>query len=62
MKDIKSMFAQAVTDHSPQHEIVAYFAGGQEAVYTMNIFGLLRSDPQCVTIVDAQTGEVIFCR
>lgn len=62
MKDIKSMFTQAVTDHRPQHEIIAYFAGGQKAVYTVQTFGLLCSDPQCMEIVDTETGEVIFCR
>ena len=60
MKDIKSMFAQAVTDRSPQHEIIAYFPGGREGVYTMRIFELLKDEAE--TIVDAQTGEVIFCR
>ncbi len=43
-------------------KIEATFKGGRKATYTMNIFGLLKSDPTTEMIVDLETGELLYER
>lgn len=61
------------TSYNPAAEIIAalsanigaekirvYFKGGKEAVYTMRIFGILKTDPAVEFITSEETGEIIF--
>ena len=42
-------------------EITVTFKNGQNAVYTMNIYRLLITDPFVTEIMDNTTGEIIYC-
>ena len=44
------------------NEIKVTFANGRNIVYTMNIYQLLRTDPQVMEIMDMKTGEILFAR
>ena len=57
MKDFINIFTTA-----PGGRITVYFKDGSEAEYTTNILDLLKTDPDVVTITDAETGEIIFYR
>ena len=43
-------------------EIRVTFANGREVIYTMNIFRLLKTDPDVQEIMDTETGEILFNR
>jgi hypothetical protein len=55
-------FASAVFGKTTARAIVAGFSSGTEARYTMNIFGLLKTDPEVEYIYDAETGEILYSR
>ena len=43
-------------------EINVIFTNGRKIVYTMNIFQLLKIDPQVLEIMDSETGEILYSR
>lgn len=43
-------------------EIKVTFTNGRKIVYTMNIFRLLKTDPQVLEIMDSETGEILYSR
>lgn len=45
-----------------KNEITVTFKNGHKAVYTMNIFNLLKTDPDVIDIIDNATGEIIFMK
>lgn len=42
------------------NKIVAYFSNGKNIMFTKAVLGLLKTDPNVVYIIDAETGEIIF--
>lgn len=59
---MKNDFTNAIFGKTTARRIVAGFIDGTEAIYTMNIFGLLNTDPEVKYIYDAETGEILFDR
>lgn len=50
----------AITALDAGEKIRAYFKNGREAVYTMSIFDLLKTDPAIQFITSEETGEIIY--
>lgn len=42
--------------------IIAYFKNHELVIYTMSIFELLKTDKDVITIIDSETGEILFTR
>ena len=42
------------------HKIVAKYKWGQKECYTMDVFPLLRNDPDVEWVVDAETEELLY--
>lgn len=42
--------------------IIAYFKNHEPATYTISIFELLKTDKDVTTIIDGETGEILFTR
>ncbi len=58
---INEMFAKSVlTANRETQEIKAYFKNGHSAVYTMETLPLLKTDPSVATIIDNETGEILY--
>ena len=56
-------FIKSIGGQPTAPEILVYFRGSSEpAVYTAAIMDLLKTDPETMTICDAETGEIIFSR
>lgn len=55
-------FIKAIGNNEKQHEIVVAFKDGSSGIYTMNIFDLLKSDPDVLEIMDNETGELLYYR
>lgn len=59
---INNMILNAIGNNEKQHTIIAYFKGGREATYTINILEMLKTDPAIIDIIDGETGEIIYTR
>lgn len=57
-----NIFLHDVYFTKPGKPIVAVLKSGREGNYTTNIYNLLVSDPDVITIYDAMTGEIMFSR
>ena len=57
---ITQNFINAIGNNQNITEIIAYFRNGKTGTYTMNIFELLKSDPDVTNIIDATTGELLY--
>lgn len=57
---ITQNFINAIGNNQNIVEIIAYFRNGKTGTYTMNIFELLKSDPDVTNIIDATTGELLY--
>lgn len=55
-------FIKAITGSTEAKPITAYFKNGKSGDYTIDIFELLKTDPDILTIVDGTTGEIIFSK
>ena len=56
-------FIKAMTEKPTAPEILVYFTGRTEPIqYTTEIMELLKSEPLTETIIDAETGEILFYR
>ena len=42
--------------------ITAYFKNHEPVTYTMSVFELLKTDKDITTIIDSETGEILFTR
>lgn len=42
--------------------IIAYFTGHEPVIYTAKMYNLLITDPAVETIIDGETGEIIYTR
>ena len=42
--------------------IIAYFKNHEPVTYTMSVFELLKTDKDVTTIIDSETGEILFTR
>ena len=42
--------------------ITAYFKNHEPVMYTMSVFELLKTDKDVTTIIDSETGEILFTR
>lgn len=42
--------------------IIAYFKNHEPVTYTTSIFELLKTDKDVTTIIDSETGEILFTR
>ena len=42
------------------HKIIAKFKWGEKAKYTMDVFPLLKADPDIEWIIDAETEELLY--
>ena len=59
---INQMFINAIGGTTTAEPIRAYFKGGYNAVYTMEIFNLLCTDKDVECITSEETGEILFDR
>ena len=59
---ITNQILNAMFNNEEHHKIIAYFRNGNSATYTTNILNLLKTDPDVIDIIDAETGEIIFTR
>lgn len=55
-------FTRAIFNQEQQPEIIAYFRDGRSATYTANVLDAMRTDSDVIEILNATTGEVLFCR
>lgn len=53
-------FIKAITGKASAEEITAIFKNGSQAVYTMGIFELLKSDPAVEMVFSNETGEIYY--
>lgn len=60
--EITRGFINSILNPAAVNEIIVTFKNGLDATYTMDIFELLKTDPDTITIIDALTGELLFCR
>lgn len=42
--------------------ITAYFKNHEPVTYTISVFELLKTDKDVTTIIDSETGEILFTR
>lgn len=57
-----NIFLHDVYFTKPGTPIVAIFKSGREEHFTTNIYNLLITDPDVVTIYNNLTGEIMFSR
>ena len=57
-----NQFIRDLFETKPGKKIVAVFRSGRECEYTTNIYNLLITDPDIVTIYDYETGEILFTK
>ena len=53
-------FVKAMASKAGAEEITAIFKNGSQAVYTMGIFELLKSDPAVEMVYSNETGEIYY--
>ena len=53
-------FIKAINGKAQAEEITAIFKNGTQAIYTMSIFEVLKSDKTVQTIYSNETGEIYY--
>lgn len=62
IKDGKCRKAQPKQTPFTHKQITATFKNGRQITFTDGILELLTSDPEIITLINAETGEIILTR